>query len=410
MASTALHTDRYELSMLDAAITDGTAQRTATFEAFFRRLPDNLDHAVMAGANRITEAIEAFRFGPDELRYLIEQQFLTDNTLNYLRRFRFNGTLTITPDGERLDPNVPVVTVTGTFAECVILETVILSILNSQVTIATHAADMRAAAGPDATLIEMGSRRIHPDFAVDAAVAAYIGGFNATSNLEAGRRHGIPTTGTAAHAWTLAHTGPTGEADAFRSQIETYGTDTILLVDTYNIPEGIRTAVAVAQEFGVPGPGGIRIDSGDLAHETIDARILLDSLGAADTKIVVSGDIDTNEIGRLRSSGAPVDGYGVGTNLVAARPLGFVYKLVEINDRAGAPVPVAKNSGTAGKATVGGTKTVVVLADGTKAVGDGPDARTVAISDGLRTRAALPDPEAARNDVLVRVTRQEVMA
>lgn len=403
MGSTSLHTDRYELTMLDAAIGDGTAQRPATFEAFYRRTPNGLDHVVMAGANRITSAVENFRFGPDEIRYLTEESFLTPATLNWLKTFRFTGTLTVAADGTRLAPNTPAVTVDGTFAECVILETIILSILNADVTIASHAAAMRAAAGPDATLIEMGSRRTHDAHAVDAAVAAYIGGFDATSNLEAGRRHGIPTTGTAAHAWTLAHTGLTGEIDAFRAQIAAHGVGTTLLVDTYDTTLGVHHAVIAANEAGAAGPGAIRIDSGDLVHETIDARRLLDSLGATDTRIVVSGDLDADEIGRLRSSGAPVDGYGIGTNLVAARPLGFVYKLVAITDPAGAVVPVAKRSATPGKATVGGRKTVVADLDGTLVVGDGTDARTTVVLNGNSTRLPLPAAADARQNVIDRL-------
>lgn len=391
-------TDHYELTMVDAALREGIGRRRAVFEGFFRkptnRFPELApveglpDFAVMAGADRIIDHIAGFTFTDQQITYLTERGFLTDDTLSWLADYHFTGDLVITADGERLDPGVPVLTVRGGFAETVLLETIILSTLNADCSIATRALQFRVAAGSEASLIEMGSRRTHERHAVDAARAAYIGGFDSTSNLEGGLRHGVPTAGTAAHAWTLAHTGASGEADAFRAQIEAQGITTTLLIDTFDIHDGIDNALTVAAEFGVPGPGAIRIDSGDLDLESRRARAQLDAAGAFSTRIVVSGDLDVATVHRLRTDGAPIDAYGVGSHLVAAPSLGFVYKLVEIEDPSGAMVPVAKRSATAGKATVGGEKTVVNGANGNKIVAEGEDVRLLAIHDGAVTAAA----------------------
>lgn len=403
----ALFTDHYELTMIDAALRDGTADRASVFEAYFRgpaNRSDDLrgteqlpDFGIMAGARRVVEAITEFRFTPEQLAYLTGRGFLSAEALTWLAEYHFGGDLLITPDGDRIDPGVPVLTTKGRFAECVILETLVLSILNADATIATRALQFRLAAGPHATLIEMGSRRTHEEHGVAAAHAAFIGGFDSTSNLEAGFRHGIPTAGTAAHAWTLAHSGPDGEARAFRTQIEAFGTATTLLVDTFDISGAIRTAVEVSREFGARGPGAIRIDSGDLDIESRRARALLDSLGATGTRIVVSGDLDVATVVRLRSGGSPVDAYGVGTRLVAAPPLGFIYKLVAIENDEGDMVPVAKRSATATKATLGGCKTVVIDHTGAKAIGEGIDVRQLAVRGGERLdEASTSDPRQAR--------------
>jgi nicotinate phosphoribosyltransferase len=238
-----------------------------------------------------------------------------------------------------------VLTVSGTFGEAVLLETLTLSILNHDCAVAAAAARMVTAAG-DRPLIEMGSRRTHEEAAVAAARAAYLAGFSSTSNLEAGRRYGVPTSGTAAHAFTLLHDD---EADAFRAQLDAHGADTTLLVDTYDIAQGIRTAIEVAG----PDLGAVRIDSGDLAVLAREARRLLDSLGATKTRVVLSGDLDEWAIAGL--SGAPVDMYGVGTSVVTgsgAPTADMVYKLVEVDGR-----PVAKRSEH--KATQGGRKTAL---------------------------------------------------
>jgi len=342
--STALLTDRYELTMLASALRDDSAGRRCVFEAFARRLPEGRRYGVVAGAARLLDALESFRFGPEELEAL-DRAGLDAATLDVLADWRFTGDVDGYPEGELYFPGSPVLTVTGTFGEAVVLETLALSVLNHDCAIASAAARMVTAAG-DRSLIEMGSRRTHEEAAVAAARAAYLAGFSSTSNLEAGRRYGIPTAGTAAHSFTLLHAT---EAEALRAQVDALGTDTTLLVDTYDIAAGIRTAIEVAG----PELGAIRIDSGDLAVLAKEARELLDSLGATRTRIVLSGDLDEWAIAGLGT--APVDVYGVGTAVVTgsgAPTAGMVYKLVEVEGR-----PVAKRSEH--KATIGGRKTAV---------------------------------------------------
>ena len=345
--STALLTDRYELTMLQATLRDGTADRRSVFELFARRLPDGRRYGVVAGIGRILEALDAFRFGEAELAWLREAEVVDQDTIDWLAAYRFSGTVWGYPDGELYFPQSPVLIVEGTFAECVILETVFLSILNHDSAIASAAARMISAAG-DRPCIEMGSRRTHESSAVAAARSAYIAGFAATSNLEAGRTYGIPTTGTSAHSFTLLHDT---EHDAFKAQIQALGPGTTLLVDTYDIPEAIRTAVDLAGA----DLGGVRLDSGDLVSLAGTVRTQLDDLGATSTRITVTSDLDEYAIAALAA--APVDGYGVGTALVTgsgAPTSGFVYKLVARAGDDGELVPVAKKSKD--KISVGGRK------------------------------------------------------
>ncbi|HUQ57135.1 nicotinate phosphoribosyltransferase [Lentzea sp.] len=326
MDSTALLTDHYELTMLAAALRDGAGDRPCVFEVFARRLPDGRRYGVVAGVNRLLEAIGNFRFGEEEIDQLRRNAVVDDSTLEWLANYRFSGEIDGYPEGELYFPGSPVLTVRASFAEGVVLETLVLSILNHDSAIASAAARMVTAAN-GRHMIEMGSRRTHEEAAVACARAAYLAGFNATSNLEAGRRHGIPTAGTCAHAFTLLHDT---EEEAFRSQVEALGVGTTLLVDTYDITEGIKTAVAVAG----PELGAIRIDSGDLGIMARQARDQLDSLGARNTRIVVSSDLDEYAIAALRAE--PVDAYGVGTSVVTgsgAPTAGMVYKLVEVDGR-----------------------------------------------------------------------------
>ncbi len=345
MTSTALFTDHYELTMLRAARRDGTAGRRCVFELFARRLPEGRRYGVVAGTARLLDALEHFRFSDAQLAHLANSGVVDDETCEWLRNYRFSGEITGYAEGEAFFPGSPVLTIEGTFGEAVVLETLALSIFNHDSAVASAAARMVCAAGGRAC-IEMGTRRTHEEAAVAAARAAYLAGFSATSNLEAGRRHGVPTTGTAAHSYTLLHDS---EADAFRGQIDALGLGTTLLVDTYDIAQGIRTAVEVAG----PQLGAVRIDSGDLAVLAHQSRELLDELGATSTRIVLSGDLD--EFGLAALAGAPVDAYGVGTSVVTgsgAPTAGFVYKLVEVEGR-----PVAKRSEH--KTTQGGRKTAV---------------------------------------------------
>jgi nicotinate phosphoribosyltransferase len=341
--STALLTDRYELTMVAAAVADGTAQRSCVFEVFARRLPEGRRYGVVAGTGRLLESISRFRFGSEELAAL--DGIVDRSTLEWLADYRFTGDVDGYPEGELYFPGSPILTVRGTFADAVMLETLALSILNHDSAIASAAARMVTAAA-SRPLIEMGSRRTHEAAGVAAARAAYLAGFASTSNLEAQRRHAIPTAGTAAHAWVLLHDD---ELSAFASQVKALGTDTTLLVDTYDIHRGIELAVEAAG----PELGFIRIDSGDLGEMARQAREQLDRLGNTRTKIVLSGDLDEYAIAALRAE--PVDSYGVGTSVVTgsgAPTAGMVYKLVEVDGR-----PVVKRS--AAKESRGGRKSAV---------------------------------------------------
>lgn len=378
--STALLTDRYELTMLDAALRDGTADRRCVFELFGRRLPGGRRFGVVAGTGRLLAQLADFRFEEAELAFLRDNRIVSAETVRFLEDYRFRGTISGYREGELYFPGSPILTVEGSFAEAVILETLALSILNHDSAVATAAARMSIAAG-DRPLAEMGSRRAAERSAVAAARAAYIAGFSATSNLEAGRTWGIPTMGTAAHAWTLLHDT---EEDAFRSQINALGTDTTLLVDTYDIRQGVETAIRVAGT----GLGGVRLDSGDLPTVAASVRAQLDELGATGTRITVTSDLDEFAIAALAAS--PVDAYGVGTSVVTGSgtpTAGMVYKLVARQSTDGGWVSVAKASTS--KASVGGRKAAFrTRVDG---VATGEVVAVAAGFDELDTPAAHPD-------------------
>ena len=354
--SSALKTDHYELTMLAAARRDGVAERRAVFEVFARRLPTGRRYGVLGGLGRLLDELERFRFGDAELAFLERAGFLDQATLDHLGGYRFRGEVLAYREGELFFPGSPVLAVEAPFGDAVLLETLVLSVLNHDSAVAGAAARMVDAAD-GRTLIEMGGRRAHEEAAVAAARIAHLVGFDATSNLEAGRRYGVPTAGTAAHAFTLAHVD---EASAFASQLDALGLGTTLLVDTFDEAAAIRTGVALARERGANGPGAIRLDSGDLAVEAEAARALLDELGATDTRIVVSSDLDEYLIDDLVEREAPVDAFGVGTKVVTgsgAPTAGFVYKLVAVADDADpdSPLrPVAKRS--TAKVSHGGRK------------------------------------------------------
>ncbi|GAA4565397.1 nicotinate phosphoribosyltransferase [Micromonospora coerulea] len=341
----ALLTDHYELTMVSAALRDGTADRRCVFEVFTRRLPAGRRYGVVAGTGRLVELIRDFRFSVEEVDFLRRTGVVDERAAEWLSSYRFTGEVEGYAEGELFFPGSPILTVSGGFAECVVLETLVLSVLNHDCAVAAAAARMVTAAR-GRTLIEMGSRRAHEEAAVAAARAAYLAGFRFTSNLAAGQRYGIPTAGTAAHAFTLLHDD---ERAAFSSQVATLGKDTTLLVDTYDISQGIRNAIDVAG----PELRAIRIDSGDLAVIAQQSRELLDLLGATETRIIVSGDLDEYAIASLAAE--PVDMYGAGTAVVTgsgAPTAGLVYKLVEVAGR-----PVVKRSEH--KATIGGRKVAV---------------------------------------------------
>ena len=337
MDSTALLTDHYELTMVEAALRSGAASRRCVFEVFARRLPEGRRYGVVAGTGRLLDALEAFRFGEPELTRLRESNVVDEPTLDFLASFRFTGDIWGYAEGECYFPGSPVLVVESDFAHGVLLETLVLSILNHDSAVASAASRMTSAAG-SRPCIEMGSRRTHEEAAVAAARAAYLAGFATTSNLEAGRRYGVPTAGTAAHAFTLLHDD---EREAFAAQIASLGKDTTLLVDTYDVP----TAVATAVELAGPELGAVRLDSGDLLVLAREVREQLDRLGNTGTRIVVTSDLDEYAIAGLAAG--PVDLYGVGTSLVTgsgAPTAGMVYKLVSREDASGTMVGVAKKS------------------------------------------------------------------
>ena len=354
--TTSLLTDRYELTMIDAALHSGRGLRPCVFEVFARRLPAGRRFGVVSGQGRLLDALADFRFDEDDLAWLARERVVSETTLEWLADYRFAGSITGYREGEVYVPGSPLLTVTGTFAEAVVLETLVLSTLNYDSAVASAAARM-VAASDGRPLAEMGSRRTSEASAVAAARAAHIAGFDASSNLEAGRRWGVPTMGTAAHSFTLLHDS---EEDAFRAQVETLGTGTTLLIDTFDVERGVETAVRVAgRELGA-----VRLDSGDLPSLVREVRAQLDSLGATGTRITVTSDLTEHTIAGLR--GAPVDSFGVGTSVVTgsgAPAAGLVYKLVAHQAPEGGDwQPVAKTS--PGKVSRGGTKRGERLIDG----------------------------------------------
>jgi len=333
--------------MLQAALHSGAAHRRSVFEAFARRLPDGRRYGVVGGTGRLLEGIADFSFGEAELAFLEQNKVVNQETLDYLANYKFNGDIWGYAEGDAYFPNSPILIVESTFAEACILETYILSVLNHDSAIASAASRMTSAAG-SRPCIEMGSRRTQEESATAAARAAVIAGFASTSNLEAGRRYGIKTVGTAAHSFTLLHDT---EREAFEAQIAAFGPGTSLLVDTYDVETAVRTAVELAGDK----LGAVRLDSGDLIAQAQWVRQLLDDLGNVNTRIVVTSDLDEFAIAALQS--APVDSYGVGTSLVTgsgAPTASMVYKLVSRTNDAGEFISVAKAAKN--KASVGGRK------------------------------------------------------
>ncbi|MFT5531562.1 MAG: nicotinate phosphoribosyltransferase [Candidatus Poriferisodalaceae bacterium] len=392
----ALMTDMYELTMLDAALQSGVAGRRASFEVFARRLPQGRGYGVLAGPGRLTELLSEFKFSENELTFLESMGRFSGELIDHLADFRLTGDAWCYREGDVYFPGSPLLRVDSTFGAGLLLETLVLSVLNHDSAVASAAARMHDLAG-GRHLIEMGGRRTHESAALASARAAWLVGFDATSNLEAAHRFGLPAAGTSAHAFTLAHAT---EREAFLAQMKTHGLETTLLVDTYDIDAGIDAALSAAAELGGV-PFAIRIDSGDLAIEATDARARLDAAGATDTRIVVSGDLDEYRIADLAQ--VPIDGYGVGTQLVVGSghaSAGMVYKLVAIARGDGpneAVVPVAKES--VGKETRGGVVRPYRRLEGGTATSEllvehdrpgPPDSRTLHVPLVLDGEAAYP--------------------
>lgn len=348
--STALLTDMYELTMIDAALESGHASRQSVFEVFNRRLPAGRRYSVVAGVGRILDAVEKFRFTDREIEWLREVEIVRPSTVDYLADYRFSGSIRSYAEGECFFPGSPILTVEGTFAEAVVLETVVLSILNYDCAVASAASRMVTAAHGRPCL-EMGARRTHEGSAVAAARASVVAGFAGTSDLEAARTYGLTPIGTAAHSFTLLHDD---EEAAFDAQITALGPGTTLLVDTYNVERGVELAVAAARRSGGE-LGAVRLDSGDLVAQAFTVRQQLNDLGATTTKIVVTSDLDEYAVAALGA--APVDSYGIGTKLVtgSGHPTAeLVYKLVARENSDGVVEPVQKESTS--KKSTGGRK------------------------------------------------------
>jgi nicotinate phosphoribosyltransferase len=344
-AQESLYTDRYELSMLDGALVSGVINAKATFEVFTRSLANGYRYGVVGGTGRLIEALADFSFDDDTIAWLLDEHIVSNELATFLSSYRFEGDVHGYLEGEVFTSLSPILRIEGRFSD-LILETLVLSILNYDSGVATKATRVVHAAGGH-RLIEMGSRRTNEVAAVAAARAAYVAGFDATSNLAAGMMYGVPTAGTAAHAFVLAHRS---EREAFEAQVAAQGPGTTLLVDTFDVEAGTELALDVA---GV-NLGAIRIDSGDVASSSRRSRKLLDQRGGTNVKITVTGDLDEFVIAELLANDAPIDSFGVGTKLVTGyMPPGFVFKIVAIEDGTSMR-PVAKRS--IGKMSSGGVK------------------------------------------------------
>jgi nicotinate phosphoribosyltransferase len=361
MPATALHTDLYQLTMTAGYIASGHAGDVATFELFVRRMPPSRAYLLAAGLETALDYILSLSFSDDDVRWmrtLPALQRVPETVFEFLRQYRFSGDVWALPEGTPFFPNEPLVRVTAPIGEAQLLETALLAIVNFETSIASKGARVVAAAG-GRPVIEFGGRRAHgPDAAVLAARAAYVAGCAGTSFVEAGRLFGIPLSGTMAHSWVLAF--PT-ELEAFTRYAELFGSDSTLLLDTYD-------TVAAANAVASSGlrPPAVRIDSGDLLDLSRAVRQIFDAAGLRDTRILVSGELDEFRIAELLGAGAPIDAFGVGTALSTsedAPALGGVYKLVQIASRTGTR-DVMKRS--AGKATWPGRKQVHrIVRDGT---------------------------------------------
>lgn len=361
-ASLALHTDKYQINMMYGHWLNGSHERKAVFEAYFRKLPFGNGYAVFAGLERIVDYIRNLRFTQRDLDYLAKQEEnYQPEFLELLEGFRFNGSIYSMPEGALVFPNEPLVRVEGTIMEAQLVETALLNFMNFQTLIATKASRVKQVA-PNDVLLEFGTRRAQEaDAAVWGARAAYIAGFDATSNMLAGEMFNIPTKGTHAHSWVQFFDS---EEEAFERYAESLPGQVTLLVDTYDsLKSGVPDAIKIAKLMEAKGQrmGSIRLDSGDLAYLSIQARKMLDEAGLPYVKIVASNDLDENTIFNLKAQGARIDVWGVGTQLITAADqpaLGGVYKLVERETATGEMIPTIKISGNPEKISTPGKKEV----------------------------------------------------
>lgn len=371
--SIALHTDLYQINMAQTYWEDNIHNKKAVFEVFFRKLPFGNGYGIFAGLERVIEYIENFRFTNSDLQYLKNELNYEEGFLEYLKNMRFSGTIKSMEEGELVFGNEPILRVEAPLAEAQIIETAILNIINYQTLIATKATRIREVIG-DGTAMEFGSRRAHEmDAAIWGTRAAYIGGFDATSNVRAGKKFGIPVAGTHAHSFVQAYRD---EYTAFKKYAQTHK-DCVFLVDTYDtLKSGVPNAIKVAKEMqGQINFKGIRLDSGDLAYLSKKARKMLDDAGFPEAKIIASNDLDEYTIINLKAQGAKIDIWGIGTKLITAyeqAALGAVYKLVSIEDENGKMADTIKISGNPEKVTTPGLKRVyrIINRDNHKSEGD----------------------------------------
>jgi nicotinate phosphoribosyltransferase len=357
--SLALHTDLYQINMAKTYWDDGIHERKAVFEVFFRKMPFDNGFAVFAGLEHIIEYLQEFRFSETDIEYLRDELQYDPEFLQYLSELKFTGTVRSMAEGEIVFGNEPLVQVEAPLAQAQLIETALLNIVNYQTLIATKAARIKHVAGSD-VVMEFGSRRAHElDAAIWGTRAAFIGGFDATSNVRAGKRFGIPVSGTHAHAMVQAYRD---DYTAFHKYAESHK-DCVFLVDTYDtLRSGVPSAIKVAKELGDKiNFIGIRLDSGDMSFLSKEARKMLDAAGFKKAKIVASSDLDEYTILHLKSQGAKIDTWGIGTKLITSydQPaLGAVYKMVSIEDENGTMQDTIKISSNAEKVSTPGLKKV----------------------------------------------------
>lgn len=420
MNARALETDLYQLTMAAGYFLRGMREVTATCELFVRRLPRTRRYLVAMGIDAALDWLSNLRFSEEDVAFLRDLPALADAMTpafcDYLRGLRFTGDVWAVDEGTVMFENEPFLRVRAPIIEAQLAETFLLSTINHATMIGSKAARVVHAAAP-AACVEFGSRRTHPGAAVDAARWACAAGFAGTSNVEAGRRHGLTVLGTAAHMWTMAHgpaDGQSGEERAFANYVATFPSASILLIDTYDTPRGaLRAAKAAGDKLK-----GVRLDSGDLDALSRQVRKVLDEAGASGARIVASGDLNEHSIAALRAAGAPIDTFGVGTEVVAsidAPALSGVYKVVELEE-AGVRRAIAKFS--EGKATFPGAhqvqrvtkeghfaRDVVALCDEAPTLEAGEEARPLlspALASGARAR-----PSAKLDAVRARVAEQQ---
>lgn len=364
--SFALHTDLYQINMAETYWRDGIHNKRAVFELFFRKLPFGNGYAVFAGLEKVIQFIQGFRFSEEDLEYLKDEVGYKDDFLDYLKNMRFTGTIRALQEGELVFGNEPILRVDAPLGEAQIIETALLNIVNYQTLIATKASRIKQVVG-DAVAMEFGTRRAQEmDAAIWGTRAAYLAGFDSTSNVRAGKLFGVPVSGTHAHAMVQAYKD---EYTAFHKYAETHK-DCVFLVDTYDtLRLGVPNAIKVAKELGDKiNFIGIRLDSGDLAYLSKEARKMLDEAGFPDAKIVASSDLDEYTIISLKGQGARIDSWGIGTKLITAydqAALGAVYKIVAIEDEQGELVDTIKISSNPVKVTTPGMKKIYRIINNT---------------------------------------------